>query len=130
MLQRAQITGTSSQVRGTNANGQSGETGWSIANNRREQSGGTWSDGTNALKIRIRGSVSTNAAPIFTNGASTSRDFNETIGDVAVTTASNIGTAVGATDTDTGDTLAYSLEGTREHSETRPNDPPRMAGLG
>ena len=110
MLQRAQNTGTSSQVRGTNANGQSGETGWSIANIRRERSSGTWSDDTNALKIRIRGAVYTNAAPIFTNGGSTSRDFNETIGDVAVTTASNIGTAVGATDSN-NDTLAYSLEG-------------------
>ena len=111
MLERAQNSGGSSTARGTDADGQSGETGWSIADIRREQSGGTWSDDTNALKIRIRGSVSTNAAPIFTNGASTSRAFNETLGDAAVITASNIGTAVGATDTDTGDTLVYSLEG-------------------
>ena len=112
MIQRAQNTGTSNTVSGTNADVQSGETGWSIADIRRERSGGTWSDDTHALQIRIRGSVYTNAAPIFTNGASTSRDFNETIGDVAVTTASNIGAVVGATDTDTGDTLVYSLEGT------------------
>ena len=51
-----------------------------------------------------------NTAPVFTDGASTSRDFNETLGDAAVITASNIGTAVGATDSN-NDTLAYSLEG-------------------
>ena len=54
----------------------------------------------------------TNSAPTFTDGASTSRDFNETIGDAAVLTALGIGTAVEATDTDAGDTLEYSLEGT------------------
>ena len=54
----------------------------------------------------------TNASPTFTDGASTSRAFNETIGDTAVATAANIGTAIDATDTDTGDVLTYSLEGT------------------
>ena len=63
MLERAQFTGTSSAVAGTNANGQSGETGWSIANDRRERSGSSWSNRTHALKIRIRGSFSTYAAP-------------------------------------------------------------------
>ena len=54
---------------------------------------------TDVLKIRIRGSVfSTNAAPIFTDGTSTPRDFNETIGDATVTTASNIGAPVAATE--------------------------------
>ena len=48
--------------------------------------------------------------PTFTDGTSTSRAFNETIGDAGVSTASNIGMPVAATDT--GDTLTYSLEGT------------------
>ena len=51
------------------------------------------------------------AAPIFTDGPSTMRDFNETIGDAAVGTAGNIGTAVGASDVNL-DTLTYSLLGT------------------
>ena len=63
MLERAQNTGTSNVVSGTDANGQSGETGWSIADDRRERSGSTWNDNTHALKIRIRGSFSTYAAP-------------------------------------------------------------------
>lgn len=53
-----------------------------------------------------------NTAPSFTEGSSTSRSFNETVGDAAVTTASNIGTAVAATDPDAGETLTYFLKGT------------------
>ena len=52
-----------------------------------------------------------NANPTFTDGASTTRAFTETVGDAAVSTAGNVGAVVTATDTDTGDTLAYSLEG-------------------
>ena len=52
------------------------------------------------------------AAPVFTEGASAWRAFNETLGDAAVATASNIGAAVAATDTDDVDTLTYFLEGT------------------
>ena len=63
MLERAQNTGNTTVVSGTDANGQSGETGWSIADDRRERSGSTWNDNTHALKIRIRGSFSTYAAP-------------------------------------------------------------------
>ena len=112
MLARAQSNGSGSQIRTTDANSQSGKTGWTIDDARRERSGSSWSDDTDALKIRIRGSVfSTNAAPIFTDGTSTPRDFNETIGDATVTTASNIGAPVAATDTDTGDTLSYSFDG-------------------
>ena len=61
MLERAQNTGTSNSVRGTDADSQSGETGRTIANVRRERSGTSWSDNTHALKIRIRGSASTTA---------------------------------------------------------------------
>ena len=46
------------------------------------------------------------AQPVFTDGLTTTRAFNETIGDAAVSTAASIGAA----DTD-GDTLTYSLEG-------------------
>ena len=53
----------------------------------------------------------TNAAPTFNEGAAATRSFAETVGSAAVTTASNIGDAVTATDTDAGDTLEYSLEG-------------------
>ena len=78
------------QVRATNAEG-----------------GDNWSESGN-------GSTNTpaNALPAFTEGGSTSRAFNETLGDASVATAGNIGTPVGATDADTGDTLTYSLEGT------------------
>ena len=63
MLERAQNTHGSSVVRGTNEDVQSGETGWLIANVRRERSGGTWSDDTSALKMRIRGSVYVPSTP-------------------------------------------------------------------
>ena len=46
------------------------------------------------------------AQPVFTDGLTTTRAFNETIGDAVVSTAASIG----ASDTD-GDTLTYSLEG-------------------
>ncbi len=59
MLERAQNSGGSSTVRGTDDDGQSGETGWLIDDVRRKRSGSTWSDDTHALKIRIRGAVST-----------------------------------------------------------------------
>ena len=48
-----------------------------------------------------------NSAPTFTEGASTTRSFNETIGDIAEATGSNIGDEVAATDMDAGDTLTY-----------------------
>ena len=53
-----------------------------------------------------------NAAPTFDEGGSTTRTFNETVGDATVGTAADIGTPVSATDPDTGDTLEYRLEGT------------------
>ena len=75
-------------------------------------------DGTGTVCLRtavqecpsttVTGSVS-NSAPVFADAATT-REFNETIGDTLVATASNIGAVVTATDTD-NDTLAYTLEG-------------------
>ena len=52
-----------------------------------------------------------NSAPTFTDGETTSRSFDETIGDATATTATNIGEPVAAMDLDTGDTLTYTLEG-------------------
>ena len=48
-----------------------------------------------------------NAAPTFTDGASTTRSVAEN-----TTASTNIGTAVAATDADSGDTLEYTLGGT------------------
>ena len=53
-----------------------------------------------------------NSAPTFTEGASATRSFNETLGNAVVETGSNIGAAVAATDTDASDTLTYTLQGT------------------
>ena len=64
-----------------------------------------------ALPLQAQAQTVT-SAPTFNDGTSTSREFNETIGDVAVTTASDIETPIAATDTDTGDTLEYTLSGT------------------
>ncbi len=52
-----------------------------------------------------------NNAPEFTEGTSTARSFEETVGDARVQSAGTIGGAVTATDDD-NDTLTYSLEGT------------------
>ena len=54
----------------------------------------------------------TNNPPVFAGGTVQARTFDETIGDTAVTSASDIGTPVSATDPDTGDRLGYRLEGT------------------
>ena len=54
----------------------------------------------------------TNAAPEFTEGATATREIQETLGSDTTATAADIGAAVAATDTDTTDTLTYTLEGT------------------
>ena len=86
--------------------------GWSIADESydRPYDGGTWGSYTDPFKLRVTGTAIgsiTNFAPVFTEGTSTTRS-------VAENTASgqNIGTAVTATDTDTSDTLTYTLGGT------------------
>ncbi len=68
----------------------------------------TASDGSLSASLTFTIEVSAaNSAPVFSDGTSTTRS-------VAENTASgqNIGTAVGATDADTGDTLTYTLSGT------------------
>ena len=57
------------------------------------------------------GTTGTNSAPVFAD-ATTARNFTETVGDAAVSTAGDVGAVVTATDADGSDTLAYSLEGT------------------
>ena len=97
----------------TNANGEDagGITGWSVANSGRKYDGSWGSAGT--LRMRLEGAeTAPNSAPTFDDGTSTSREFNETIGNATVTTASDIETPIAATDTNTGDTLEYSLSGT------------------
>ena len=86
--------------------------GWSIADESydRPYGGGTWGSYTDPFKFRVTGTAigsPTNSAPVFTEGTTTTRS-------VAENTASgqNIGVAVMATDTDTSDTLTYTLGGT------------------
>ena len=65
-----------------------------------------------ALLVLPSQALAQNSAPTFNDGTSTSREFNETIGDATVGTASDIGMPITATDTDTSDTLEYTLSGT------------------
>ena len=105
--------GGSAQWEGTAADSEdSTASGWSIANESydRPYGGGTWGSYTDPFKLRVTGTAigsPTNSVPSFTEGISTTRS-------VAENTASgqNIGAAVMATDTDTSDTLTYTLGGT------------------
>ena len=64
VVERVREAGTSGSIRGALDNGQTGQTGWSIANNRREQmSGGSWTNNTSSLQMRVRGSVYTPSKP-------------------------------------------------------------------
>ena len=65
-----------------------------------------------ALLVLPSQALAQNSAPTFDDGTDTSREFEETIGAATVTTASDIETPIAATDTDTGDTLEYTLSGT------------------
>ncbi len=82
------------------------------------------SQGANTIKVKVTAEDTSttatytvtvtrapNAVPTFTDGATTSRHFNETSGDTFIPSAPPIRTPVVATDTDTTDTLSYSLEG-------------------
>ena len=97
----------------TNANGEDagGIAGWSVANSGRKYDGSWGSAGT--LRMKLEGAETTpNSAPTFDDGTSTTREFDETIGNATVTTASDIETPIAATDTNTGDMLEYTLSGT------------------
>ena len=73
----------------------------------------TASDGTNSSTISVTINVTdlneavTQNPPVFTEGTSTTRSIAEN-----VSSGTNIGSAVSATDSDPGSTLAYSLSGT------------------
>ena len=72
-------------------------------------SGGDYAGKTGTVSVSVTDDDTTNAAPTFTEGFSTSRSFNETIGDTAVTTATDIGMPVSAMDPEH-----------RRHSELQP----------
>ena len=85
--------------------------GWSISDESydRTYDGDTWGSWTDPFKFRVNGTAigsTTNNAPVFTEGTSTTRS-------VAENTASgqNIGAPVTATDADTSDTLTYTWGG-------------------
>ncbi|MYA98496.1 leucine-rich repeat protein, partial [Candidatus Poribacteria bacterium] len=64
--------------------------------------------GSDSITVTINVTdVNENSAPVFADGASTTRSVAE---NTAANT--NIGTAIAATDADTGDTLTYTLSGT------------------
>ena len=88
--------------------------GWSIADEsyNRPYGGGIWNSHTDPFKLRVNGTAigsTTNSAPVFTEGTTTTRS-------VAENTASgqNIGAPVTATDADTSDTLTYTWGGTED----------------
>ena len=105
--------GGSVQWEGTAADSEdSTASGWSIADESydRPYDGDTWNSWTDPFKFRVNGTAigsTTNSAPVFTEGTTTTRS-------VAENTASgqNIGAPVTATDADTSDTLIYTLGGT------------------
>ena len=65
-----------------------------------------------AVSARATQAEGTNAAPEFTEGAPATRTIPETLGSATTATAADVGAAVAATDSDTSDTLTYTLEGT------------------
>ena len=67
----------------------------------------SWSGGDTVAVKLTETPTSTNNAPIFTDGASTTRSVAEN-----TTSGQDIGTAIAATDADSGDTLEYTLGGT------------------
>ena len=112
MVARGQSAGTGSEIAGLAHNGQTGLTGWSISDLSHRRTNSIWDTQSSSVRVQIKGWENPNSAPTFDDGTSTSREFNETIGDATVTTASDIETPIAATDTNTGDTLEYSLSGT------------------
>ena len=85
--------------------------GWSIGDTRywRNTSNSSWSTSTFIMRMRITGTIA-NAAPEFADETAT-RSFDETVGDAIVSTPTDIGDLVAATDGN-NDPLTYTLEGT------------------
>ena len=93
----------------TSGNGESGTTDWSIDNDLlfKETGGAAWGTASTPLLITIRGTTgTTNNAPVFEEGTSITRGFEEDI----VPGSAFGGNVQAATDAD-GDTLTYTLEG-------------------
>ena len=84
-----------------------GATGWSIANDLRYYEGGAWDSESAALRIEVNGPVAGNAAPSFDAGTAT-----RTLPENSEAGVDVVGGVVAATDSDSGDTLTYSLTGT------------------
>ncbi len=101
-------------VRGTTANGEAAATlpGWTIDDDGLfwSTSNSAWASTNYSIAMNVRGYRNPNAAPVFTDGASTTRSFRENTGDAGWADPVNFGGPVGATDAD-GDTLTYTLEG-------------------
>ena len=76
-----------------------------------DASRGGYDDVSASVTVRVRDESDGEDAPEFADGDATTRSFEETFGDAAVTAATDIGGPVSATD-DPGDTLTYTLEGT------------------
>ena len=71
------------------------------------RSGLSWSADDAVVLRLIETPATANNAPMFTDGANTTRSVAEN-----TTASTNIGTAIAATDADSGDTLRYTLGGT------------------
>ena len=71
------------------------------------RSGLSWSADDAVVLRLIETPATANNAPVFTDGANTTRSVAEN-----TTASTNIGTAIAATDADSGDTLRYTLGGT------------------
>ena len=84
--------------------------GFSIANNRRRHSSGSWSgQAGEVVMIAVTGAAAVNMAPTFTEGATAARSLSEDTGGTAGAVGT-VGTPVEATDADM-DSLTYSVTG-------------------
>ena len=95
----------------TSSDSETGESGWTIGDTFlwRTIETDAWSTASTSIILAVYGTAGgmANNAPVFDDGDDTTRSVAENT--VANT---NIGTAVAATDADTGDTLTYTLTGT------------------
>ena len=98
------IVSTSGQLQTKGALDYETKTSYSVTVSVSDGNGGSDSI---TVTINVTDVSETNSAPTFTDGDSTTRSVAE-----GTATGQDIGTAVGATDTDTSDTLTYTLGGT------------------
>ena len=91
---------------GTTSDGETGLTGWSLANAHSTLSGSTWSNAASGISLRVAIKGYAKSPPVF-NPTAVTRAFAEN-----TAAGQNVGEPVSATDADTGDTLSYTLGGT------------------